>query len=49
MASGLALLRMLPASEGRFEYLSVDPEVAGKSAKAGAEGEMAPALEGRVT
>jgi NTE family protein len=44
MAEGLALLRTSPASEGRFDYLSVDPEVAGKSAEVGAEGEMTLAL-----
>jgi NTE family protein len=45
MANGLALLRTTPVSKSRFDYLSVDPEVAGKSAEAGAEGEMAPALD----
>jgi NTE family protein len=44
LTSGLALLRMTPASKGRFDYLSLDLEGAGKSAETGAEGEMTPAL-----
>src|SRR3954451_10538832 len=42
MAAGLELLRTSPSPEGRFEYLSVKPEDAGKAAEAGADGGMPP-------
>jgi NTE family protein len=45
MSDGLDSLRTAPVPEGRFAYICTDRKAAGKSAEAGADGEMTPALD----